>query len=141
MTDGSVTVSRRLFVALSIIAVLSPFGVAASAGAIWQVRDLVDVRETERKIGEAEECLAAWDRSAQIRRVVEDAVREGSTAGAGAVLDLARQLVDEPLPEESDLLLEGAVDRRVQIAIEETVATYPSPECDRGDARRVLEER
>lgn len=140
MTVGSVrvTVSRRLFVALSIIAVLSPPAVAASAGAIWQVRQLVHDRDADQEVDEAEACVAAWDRSEQIRRVVEDAVREGSTAGAGAVLDLARQVIEQPLPEESDLLLEEAVDRRVRVAIEETVATYPDPGCDLEAAQAVL---
>lgn len=93
----------------------------------------------EAQIADAQRCVNTWERTAELRRVIEQSVRAGSTAGAGAVLDVAADLASD-LPPDIDQRLERAVDARVRNVVMEIVAGYPDPECDREAAEQVLAE-
>jgi hypothetical protein len=137
-----VTVSRRLFVALSIVAALSPLGVAAAGAAVWQVRDLVHEEDREEDLEEAVRCIDQHDRVNLLRGAIERSTGRGAHAAATAVGQVAIRLFDPgDLP--PDLLdqLGREADREAAMEAESILEDdYPDPTCDREAAERLLEE-
>jgi hypothetical protein len=121
-----------------VVVIAGAFGFQIVTDTANQADDAADAVAREARISDAEQCVNSWDRVGELRRVIEQSVRAGSTAGAGAVLDVATQLADS-LPPDTDQRLEAAVDERVRGVVAEVVAGYPDPSCDLDAARRTLE--
>lgn len=115
---------------------------AAGQATAWQALAAEqDARQATQDAIEAHRCVDQHDRVGDLRSVIEGSVRDGSAAGAGAVFDVAVQLLDRPLPQDTGQRLERAVDERVRRAVQDRVAAYPDPQCDLAAARAALAEQ
>lgn len=69
MSAPSVTVPRRLFVALVIVVILVPFETVATAGATWRLHRLIQDEKEEEEMEQADACSRAEEARSEAREL------------------------------------------------------------------------